>query len=110
MSALSEKDQLLLKEFKGLLLESLPNEVLEIRVFGSRVRGRATLESDLDVLIATRREDYHLSDRIIDLACALLLKHRLYISPKMIGQRYYDRLEAIDSDFLYQIKREGIPL
>lgn len=109
-SALSEKEQLLLKEFKGLLLKSFPDEVLEIRVFGSRARGQATPDSDLDVLVVTRHEDYHLSDRIIDLACDLLLKHRVYISPKVISQRHYHRLEAMDSDFLYHLKREGIPL
>lgn len=109
-SALSKKEQLLLKEFKDLLLKSFPDEILEIRVFGSRACGQASSESDLDVLIVTRHEDYHLSDRIIDIACDLLLRHRIYISPKVISQHHYDRLETMDSDFLYQVKREGILL
>lgn len=109
-STLTKKEQLLLKEFKDLLLKLFPDEVLEVRVFGSRVRGQATSESDLDVLIITRHEDYHLSDRIIDLSCDLLLKHRIYISPKVISQRHYGQLEAMDSDFLYQVKQEGILL
>jgi predicted nucleotidyltransferase len=109
-SALSRKEQLLLKEFKNLLLKSFPGEIIEIRMFGSRARGQATAESDLDVLIVTRNEDYHLSDRIIDLSCDLLLKHQIYISPKVISQRHYDQLEAMDSDFLYQVKQEGILL
>jgi predicted nucleotidyltransferase len=109
-SALSRKEQLLLKEFKDLLLKSFPSEIIEIRMFGSRARGQATAESDLDVLIITRHEDYRLSDRIIDLSCDLLLKHRIYISPKVISQRHYDQLEAMDSDFLYQVKQEGILL
>lgn len=109
-SALSKKEQLLLKEFKDLLLRSFPDEILDIRVFGSRARGQATSESDLDVLIVTRHEDYHLSDRIIDVACDLLLKHHIYISPKVISQRHYDQLEAMDSDFLCQVKQEGILL
>ena len=91
-------------------MASFRDEILEIRLFGSRARGLATSESDLDVLIVTRHEDYHLSDRIVDLACDLLLKHRVYISPKVISQRHYDELEAIDSDFLYLVKREGIVL
>ena len=101
---------MLLKEFKELLLKSFPGEILDIRVFGSRARGQATSESDLDVLIVTQHDDYHLSDRIIDLACDLLLKHRIYISPKVISRHHYDQLEAMDSDFLYQIKQEEILL
>jgi predicted nucleotidyltransferase len=109
-STLTKKEQLLLKEFKDLLLKLFPHEVLEVRVFGSRARGQATSESDLDVLIVTRHEDYRLSDRIIELACDLLLQHRIYISPKVISRRHYDQLEAMDSDFLYQVKQEGILL
>jgi len=109
-SALSKNEQRLLKEFKDLLLKSFPDEILEIRVFGSRARGQATPESDLDVLVVTLHDDYHLSDRIIDLACDLLLKHHIYISPKVIGRHHYDQLEAMDSDFLYQVKQEGILL
>lgn len=109
-SALSKKEQLLLNEFKDLLLRLFPDEVLEVRMFGSRARGEATSESDLDVLIVTRHDDYRVSDRIIDLTCDLLLKHQIYISPKVISQRHYDQLEAMDSDFLYQVKQEGILL
>ncbi|MBI1821802.1 MAG: nucleotidyltransferase domain-containing protein [Nitrospirae bacterium] len=109
-SALSEKDRILLKDFKDILLKTFPNEIVEIRLFGSRVRGEATAESDMDVLIVTRHEDYHLSDRIIELACDLLLKHRVYISPKVVSQRHYHQLEEMDSDFLYHIKQEGLLL
>ena len=109
-SVLSEKERLLLEEFKGLLFKCFPGEIQEIRVFGSRARGQSTPESDLDVLVVTQHEDYHLSDRIIDLACDLLLKHRVYISPKVISRRHFDQLEAMDSDFLYHVKKDGILL
>jgi predicted nucleotidyltransferase len=109
-STLSEKEQLLLKEFQGLLFKFFPGEIQEIRVFGSRARGQATAESDLDVLVVTQHEDYHMSDRIIDLACDLLLKHHVYISPKVMSRRHFDQLEAMDSDFLYHVKKEGILL
>ncbi len=110
MTALTVKEQRLLNEFKSLLFQSFPEEIVEIRIFGSRARGEGTAESDLDVLVITRHEDYRLSDQMIDLAFDLLLKHRVYISPKVISQRHYKELEKADSDFLYQVKQEGILL
>ena len=107
---LTKLENNLLIEFKNMLMAKFPQEVLKLWLFGSRARGQWTPESDLDVLIITRSDDYHLADEIIKIATNLMLKYNLYISPKVISQGHYKELERTGSDFLYFVKSDRIPV
>jgi predicted nucleotidyltransferase len=67
---LTPNEQIALKEAKKLLKSKFP--VQELMVFGSVARGKATEESDLDLLVITRRpvshvEKHAMSDLVFEI-------------------------------------------
>lgn len=63
---MQEKDHRILAKFKSLVSQKA--KVLEIKVFGSRARGDATPESDLDVLVVVDYLDHAIERYISDCA------------------------------------------
>jgi len=53
---MNERDERIVRKFKALVSKRV--KVREMRVFGSRARGEATEESDLDVLVIVESLDH----------------------------------------------------
>ncbi len=53
---MSLSNQSLLKELNSLLRAKLPNEVVDIVLFGSQVSGYAQKDSDYDILIILKQK------------------------------------------------------
>jgi len=82
-----ELKQLLAKERSALiqlvyiLTEKYENEIAAIKLFGSKVRGDSTEDSDIDVFIVFDRDvDWRLKDEIYDLIFPINLEYDVFIS------------------------------
>ncbi len=107
---LSEQEEKALKRFKELLLKQLGDEIVGIRLFGSKARGDSRPDSDIDLLVVTHRDDWHIKDAIGKIATAILLDENVYLSVKVFGKPSYDRFLSLKSPFLKNISREGVSL
>ena len=105
---LASKEKRVIEEFKKRIHEKYPEEQIRLTLFGSKARGEATRESDMDLLVVIQSEDWRLGDRIREIGYQLELKHGLVLSIQVMSRKHIEQLKAIGSQFLKEVEREGI--
>ncbi len=91
------------------LREKLGNYILNIRLFGSKVRGDFEKDSDIDILILAR-EKRDIRDRISDIAAEYFLEYNVPLAPVVYSLFEYERNKELGSFFFEQVEKEGITL
>jgi len=86
------------------------DQLLAIRLFGSRARGEADAESDVDVAVVLERAAWADKCEVIDTAADIGLEHDLIISPTVFDRATYERWRRQQRPLVADIEREGIPL
>jgi predicted nucleotidyltransferase len=105
---LTSKERRIIEIFKERIEQQHPGELVRLILFGSKARGDASKESDIDILVIIRSEDWKLGDRIRALGYHLELEHGMVLSIQVISQRHLSQLKEIESQFLEAVEREGI--
>ena len=99
-----------LQRFKTLLLKQFGSHILGVRLFGSKARGDDRANSDIDVLVITRNDNWNIKKAIGRIATTILVEDGIYISVKVLGRPTFKRLTALKSPFLRSIAHEGMRL
>jgi len=100
------KDIKIIEKFKALV--SMRVKVHEVRVFGSRARGDATEESDLDVLVVVDYLDHSIEKYISDCAWESGFSENIIIMPITISIDTLKNSPIRKSSFIKNVYREGI--
>ena len=108
MVELSVWEKHIVEEFKRQAEQRFPGELIRVVLFGSKVRGDATHESDVDVLVVIRSEGWRLGDEIRSLGYALELEHGVVLSIQVMSERHYEELRLFGSQFFKAVEREGV--
>ncbi len=69
---------------------------MSVHLFGSKARGDALEESDIDVLVVTQRDDWRLKEQIGKVATTILLDYGVYLSVKVLGKSFHQRWVNLD--------------
>ena len=104
--SVSEKH--IVEEFKRQVEQRFPGELIRVVLFGSKVRGDATRDSDVDVLVVIHSEGWRLGDEIRSLGYALELEHGVVLSIQVMSERHYEELRLFGSQFFKAVEREGV--
>ena len=105
-SGLSDNERTALAKLKKAIEERF--DLIDFRVFGSKARGEAVPESDVDVMIEI--EDYNpLTESAIDeLVFKINLEYDCLISVVIFGRRELEEGPLGESPLYRVIEREGI--
>lgn len=102
---MQEKELKVIERLKNLI--SLKVKIHEIRVFGSRARGDATEESDLDVFIVVDHLDHSVEKYISDCAWEAGFPEDIIIMPITISLNTLKNSPLRESVFIKNVYREG---
>ena len=100
------KDLKIAEKFKSLVSQRV--KVHEVKIFGSRARGTATEESDLDVLIVVDRLDHALERYISECAWEAGFPEDVVVMPVAIGIDDVRNSPLSESVFIKAVYREGV--
>ena len=112
MSILTPLEQNLVAEFSRRVRDCKGERIVDMRVFGSRARGQAREDSDLDILVlldeATVKDKREISDIATDIFLEQFLPFQL--APRVMAQADYNELQSRELLFPKEIERDGIPV
>jgi predicted nucleotidyltransferase len=107
---LTSNEQSALDEFVRRLRAKYADQVLLVRLFGSKARGDFDAESDVDVLVVVKNNDWQFSDDVALEACDPMLEHNVVISPTVVGADHYGWLQEHKAPFYRAVKQDGVDL
>lgn len=101
-----KKEIKVIEKFKELISQRV--KVHEVRIFGSRARGNANEESDLDVLVVVEYLDHSIEKYISDCAWESGFSEDIIIMPIAITLNTLKNSPIRESAFIKNVYREGI--
>ena len=107
---MDERDRTLIEEFKNRLPAGLRDRVRKIIVFGSRVRGEAAEDSDLDVIALVDEKTPEIERRLEDIAYQVMWDHdfKPIISLKVFDESHYSDALRRGFSFYLHVEKEGV--
>jgi len=81
---LKEKDRLAIQDFSQQVKNKLGKRVVAIKLFGSKLKGVDTLESDIDIAVIVKKGSPDVWKKVMDIVFNVNLEHNVYISPRVI--------------------------
>jgi predicted nucleotidyltransferase len=110
LRSLSYAEQQVLERFKAVLKPLLADNLISLRLFGSRARGEGTEESDLDVLIMLREKNRALCRRIVAEALEIDLAYDTNLAPTILSVEEFQQNRDYHTPFYRNVEREGVSL
>ena len=83
---------------------------MDLRLFGSKARGDAAPDSDIDVAVIVQTSDDSVENLVIDIAFDIDLAFDVYLSPRVIRAVVLEDPVWRPTGFVQAVEREGVPL
>lgn len=110
LNHLSELERQGIGQFVSRVRANIGDNLISMRLFGSRARGEGSENSDLDVLVLVKTLDIQIKHAIWDIANDIFLDTWINISPLVTTEADFKKLVDRERLIAKDIEKEGIPL
>lgn len=107
---LNAKERQGINQFVKKARHLLGQSLIDIRIFGSKVRGDFDRESDIDVLLVIDSDDWHMRNEISNIAADVNIEFDCNISPVAYTKREHEKNKYFRTLFIQEVEREGVSL
>jgi predicted nucleotidyltransferase len=104
------KDKAALAEFARRVRAALGSNLVDLRLYGSKARGDAAPDSDIDVAVITEAANGDVEDLVIDIAFDIDLAFDVYLSPRVIPREVMQDPVWKLTGLVQAVEREGVSL
>ena len=106
--SLKKNEEVAVRMLKEALSERF--NLIEFRLFGSRVRGESTSESDIDVMIQIAEFNPEIESQIDDIIFEINLKNDSFISAIIFSKKEIEEGPLAESPIYKIIEKEGVSI
>lgn len=85
-------------------------QLLDLRLYGSKAKGTAATDSDIDVMIELEELTLIFYDRVFDMVFDVNLRHGVFISAVLFGRKELEDGPMSVSPLFKAIERDGVRL
>lgn len=107
---LTDEERQVAMEFVKRVRQQFDGQLVSIVLFGSRARGEAKPDSDMDVLVVMSSADPGIRRQIRYLAVEVWLEYGVYLSTRVCSQTHWHKLKELQTLLYQNIRRDGINL
>jgi predicted nucleotidyltransferase len=110
LDTLTSQERQAATEFVSQVYQQFGDNVQTILLFGSRARGEAAPDSDMDLLVVVSDASPDIVRAIRYLAVDVWLKYDIYLSTRVWSQKHWQQLGNLQTLLYRNILRDGVPL
>ncbi len=110
LDQLAHKERQAATEFVNKVQERFGEHVLSVVLFGSRARGEAEADSDMDVLVVMSDAGPEIRREVRYYAVDVWLKYDIYLSTRVWSRDHWQKLKELQTLLYRNICRDGINL
>jgi predicted nucleotidyltransferase len=107
---LTPNDRAAITKYIESIRGQFPDRILAVALFGSKARGDADDESDIDLLVLVDAESNEFRSELWHIASDVSLDYYVVISPRVFSQDRWDEIRRIRMPLYREIKADGVPL
>jgi predicted nucleotidyltransferase len=105
---ITAQEQAWLDAYRQTLAQQFPRLIEQIIIFGSKARGTATADSDLDLLVVIRQGDWRLKDAVTQPGYSLAIDHDVVPSIMVYTIEEWEQRRCDEAPLWQMVNRDGV--
>jgi len=110
LSHLTANEQAAITRYAAAIRERFPQRILSLTLFGSKARGDADSESDIDLLVLVDKEDRRFRSELWRIASDLSLEYNIVLSVRVFAETRWAETQRIRPPLYRAVLADGVPV